>query len=123
MLQDQYTSMIIMDSTSKCKRMQLDRKFVYGYGEENVNDNYDVECRIFEKISPFEFVKIVGNSEIIDIMYYAIKLFSFLENYNYAFSICVFHINKIDSREKKNKCNNKVNIYLFCFIHSFIVIL
>ena len=63
------------------------------------------------------------NSEIIDIMYYAIKLFSFLENYNYAFSICVFHINKIDSREKKNKCNNKVNIYLFCFIHSFIVIL
>lgn len=45
--------------------MQLDRKFVYGDGEENVNDNYDVECRIFEIISPFEFVKMVGNSEII----------------------------------------------------------
>lgn len=93
--------LIILDSISKYKRMQLDKKTVNGDGKENLYDKYDVECRIFDMISPFEFAQMVGNSEIIDIMSDAIKLFSFLKNYNYVFSICVFQINKIDSRGKK----------------------
>lgn len=108
--------LIIMESISKCKRMQLDRKFVYGDGEENVNDSYDIECRIFDIISHFEFIKMVGMIQL--------NCFLFLRITITLFPSVFFKLTKsILEGKNKNICNNKVNIYLFCFIHSFIVAL
>ena len=50
------------------KQAQLDKKFMCGEGEEDVNDNYDVKYKIFDIISPIEIAEKVGNDEIIDIM-------------------------------------------------------